>query len=308
MEWSTSFIAFNAFILIMLVLDLLVIHKKNETVSLSQSLKWVGFWAVLALLFDVVIYYTRGQLAATEFITGYLIEWTLSVDNLFVFIVIFSYFKVPEAYQHRVLFWGILGALVLRGLFILAGVTLIQNFEWTIYIFGIVLVYTGGKMFFNNEDDEPKMENNIALRITRKLFKVTDDYKQDKFFHRENGLLYITPLFLVLVIIEFTDMVFAVDSIPAVLSITHDTFIVYTSNVFAILGLRSLYFALAGMMHVFRFLKYGLSVILVFIGVKMLISNYYHVPTTLALMFVLVVLIISVSLSLIFTKKNQESK
>ncbi len=308
MEWSTSFIAFNAFILIMLVLDLLVIHKKNETVSLSQSLKWVGFWAVLALLFDVVIYYTRGQLAATEFITGYLIEWTLSVDNLFVFIVIFSYFKVPEAYQHRILFWGILGALVLRGLFILVGVTLIQNFEWTIYIFGIILVYTGGKMFFNNEDDEPKMENNIALRITRKLFKVTDDYKQDKFFHIENGLLYITPLFLVLVIIEFTDMVFAVDSIPAVLSITHDTFIVYTSNVFAILGLRSLYFALAGMMHVFRFLKYGLSVILVFIGVKMLISNYYHVPTTLALMFVLVVLIISVSLSLIFTKKNQESK
>ncbi len=206
MEWSTSFIAFNVFILIMLVLDLLVIHKKNETVSLSQSLKWVGFWAGLAILFDVIIFYTRGSHAAAEFITGYLIEWTLSVDNLFVFIVIFSYFKVPEAYQHRVLFWGILGALILRGLFILVGVTLIQNFEWTIYIFGIILVYTGGKMFFNNEDDEPQMEKNIALRITRKLFKVTDDYRQDKFFVRENGLLYITPLFLVLVIIEFTDI------------------------------------------------------------------------------------------------------
>jgi len=287
----------------MLVLDLTVFHRGSREVKFRSAMGWSAFWIALAAAFAVLIYFWRGKTPALDFTTGYLIEESLSVDNLFVFLLIFRYFKVPGHYQHKVLFWGIIGALVMRLAFIVLGVALINRFEWIIYIFGAFLIYTGIKLATSGES-EVHPDKNPVLKALRKIIPITPDYVKGKFFVQENGL-YATPLLLVLIVIETTDVLFATDSIPAVLAITRDPFIVFTSNVFAILGLRSLYFALAGMMEVFHFLHYGLAVILSFIGVKMLVSHYYTIPTHIALAVVGVVLAVSVGASVAFPKKGE---
>jgi tellurite resistance protein TerC len=257
-----------------------------------------ALWVALALGFAVIVYFWRGPDVSLQFLTGYLIEESLSVDNLFVMLMIFSYFRVPAAYQHKVLFWGILGALVMRAIFIFTGVALIEKFHWMIYLFGALLIFTGIKMAVEkNKEIHP--EHNPVLRLFRRLMPVTRDYVGGKFFVYEAGKRWATPLMVVLVLIETTDLIFAVDSVPAILSVSRDPFIVYTSNVFAILGLRSLYFALAGMMHRFHYLNYGLSVILVFVGGKMMFSDMVHIPITLALSVVMGVLMVSVGASLL---------
>jgi tellurite resistance protein TerC len=280
----------------MLVLDLGVFHRRAHTVKFREALVWSVAWIALAGIFAVVIFFWHGRTPALEFVTGYVIELSLSVDNLFVFLLIFRFFQVPAIHQHKVLFWGILGALVMRAIFIAAGVGLIQRFHWIIYVFGAFLVYSGIKLFFQ-EEAEIHPEENPMLRLFRRWVPVTDDYVGNKFFVRNPGL-YATPLFVVLLVVETTDLLFAVDSIPAILAITRDAFIVYTSNVFAILGLRSMYFALAGMMEMFRYLHYGLSLVLVFVGAKMLLSHYFEIPTHLALAAVAGVLAISVIASM----------
>ncbi len=285
----------------MLALDLGLLNRRPHRVGFREALVWSGMWIALAAAFAVVVLFWRGHTSALEFATGYVIELSLSVDNLFVFLVIFRYFKVPDERQHKVLFWGIVGALVMRGVFILAGVTLIRRFEWITYLFGAMLVYSGYKLLRQGET-EIHPEKNPVLRLFRRAFPVTHDYEGGKFFVRRAGL-YATPLFVVLLVIETTDVLFAVDSIPAVLAITLDAFIVFTSNVFAILGLRSMYFALAGMMEVFHYLHYGLSVVLIFVGIKMLGAHYIHIPTHWALGIVVAVLATSVIASLLKPKK-----
>ena len=289
-------ILFNAFVLLMLALDLGVFHRKSHDVSLREALTWTGVWIFLALVFNGILYYWKGQQQALEFFTGYLVEKALSVDNIFVFIMIFSYFQVPSKYQHKVLFWGIIGALVMRVIFIFAGAALIQKFHFTIYVFGALLIYTGYKMFFhNNTKIEP--DKNPVIRFFKRFMPVTPDLQGDKFFVKLDGKRFATPLFLVLILIETTDLIFAVDSIPAILAITQDQFIVYTSNVFAILGLRSLYFALAGVVNRFWLLSYGLAVVLVFVGIKMLLVDVYKIPIELSLAFIASIITLSVILS-----------
>jgi tellurite resistance protein TerC len=285
----------------MLVLDLGVFHRRSHTVKFREAMFWSIAWIALAGSFAAVIFFWHGRTPMLEFVTGYVIELSLSVDNLFVFLLIFRFFQVPPAHQHKVLFWGILGALVMRAIFIVAGVGLIQRFHWIIYVFGVVLVYSGIKLFFQNET-EIHPEKNPVLRVFRRWVPVTKDFEGNKFFVRRPGL-YATPLFVVLLVVETTDLLFAVDSIPAILAITRDAFIVYTSNVFAIMGLRSMYFALAGMMEMFRYLHYGLALVLVFVGAKMLVSHYVDIPTHLALAGVAGVLSISVIASIANPKK-----
>jgi tellurite resistance protein TerC len=296
-------ILFNGFVLVMLALDLGVFNRRAHSVSFREALGWSAMWIALAAGFAVVVYFWHGHAAGLEFATGYLIELSLSVDNLFVFLVIFRYFRVPDKLQHRVLFWGILGALITRGIFIVAGVGLIQRFHWIVYVFGALLVWSGIKLL-RQGDQEMDPEKNPILRLFRKWVPVTDDYVGEKFWVQQPGL-YATPLVVVLLVVESTDILFAVDSIPAVLAITLNAFIVYTSNVFAIMGLRSMYFAVAGMMDLFEYLHYGLSVVLVFIGGKMLASHYYTLPTAVALGVVVGVLVISVVASLAFPKKSK---
>jgi tellurite resistance protein TerC len=286
----------------MLVLDLGVFHRRAHTVKFREALAWSVAWIALAAIFAVVVFFWHGRTPALEFVTGYVIELSLSVDNLFVFLLIFRFFQVPAIHQHKVLFWGILGALIMRAIFIAAGVSLIERFHWIIYVFGAFLIYSGIKLFFQKEA-EIHPERNPVLRLFRRLVPVTEDYVGDKFFVRNPGL-YATPLFVVLLVVETTDLLFAVDSIPAILAITRDAFIVYTSNVFAILGLRSMYFALAGMMEMFRYLHYGLSLVLVFVGAKMLLSHYLEIPTPVALAAVASVLAISVLASMANPKKK----
>jgi len=289
--------SFGTFVLTMLALDLGVFHRHARVVDVKEALRWSAMWIALALLFNLGVYLWYGTDAALAFLTGYVLEESLSVDNLFVFLMILSYFSVPLVYQHKVLFWGILGALIMRAIFIAAGVGLIQRFHWIVYVFGAFLVYSGIKLFRQGEA-EIHPERNPVLRLLRRWVPVTKDYEGDKFFVQRTGLL-ATPLLVVLVVVETTDLLFAVDSIPAILAITRDAFIVYTSNVFAILGLRSMYFALAGMMEMFRYLHYGLSVVLVFVGAKMLLSHYYEVPTVVALGAVAGILLLSVAASLL---------
>jgi tellurite resistance protein TerC len=286
----------------MLVLDLGVFHRRAHTVKFREALAWSAAWVAMAAIFAAVIFFWHGRTPALEFVTGYVIELSLSVDNLFVFLLIFRFFRVPSIHQHKVLFWGILGALIMRAIFIAAGVGLIQRFHWIVYVFGAFLVYSGIKLFFQNEA-EIHPEKNPVLRLFRRWVPVTKDYVGNKFFVR-SPTLYATPLFVVLLVVETTDLLFAVDSIPAILAITRDAFIVYTSNVFAILGLRSMYFALAGMMEMFRYLHYGLSLVLVFVGAKMLLSHYVEIPTPIALAAVAGVLSISVIASLAHPKKK----
>jgi tellurite resistance protein TerC len=286
----------------MLVLDLGLFHRRAHTVKFREALAWSAAWIALAAIFAVIIFFWHGRTPALEFATGYVIELSLSVDNLFVFLLIFRFFRVPAIHQHKVLFWGILGALIMRAVFIAAGVGLIVRFHWIIYVFGAFLVYSGIKLFFQKEA-EIHPEKNPILRLFRRWVPVTKDYVGSKFFVRSPGL-YATPLFIVLLVVETTDLLFAVDSIPAILAITRDAFIVYTSNVFAILGLRSMYFALAGMMEMFRYLHYGLSLVLIFVGAKMLLSHYFEIPTPVVLTVVAGVLAISVIASMVNPKRN----
>ncbi|CUU05111.1 tellurite resistance protein TerC [Candidatus Kryptobacter tengchongensis] len=295
---TIMWILFNVFVLGMLALDLGVFHRKAHEVKFKEAIIWSVVWIVLALIFNLLVYFWHGTQAAVEFLTGYLIEKSLSVDNIFVFLMIFTYFGVKPMYQHKVLFWGILGAIIMRAIFIFAGITLIKIFHPIIYVFGIFLVFTGVKMALQ-KDREIHPERNPVLKVFRRLFKITPNYVDGKFFVKEGKRLIATPLFVVLLVVESTDVVFAVDSIPAIIAITRDPFIVYTSNIFAILGLRALYFAIAGFVKLFRYFKYGLSVVLVFIGVKMLISDFYKIPTVFALIVVFSIITISILASIL---------
>jgi tellurite resistance protein TerC len=296
-------ILFNVFVLLMLALDLGVFHRQDHEVSLREALTWTFIWVSLAMLFNTILFYWKGRQQALEFFTGYLIEKALSVDNIFVFIMIFIYFHIPSKYQHKVLFWGILGALIMRVIFIFAGVAIIEKFHFTIYFFGALLVYTGYKMFnHNNARIEP--DKNPLIRFFKRFMPVTPQLQEDNFFIQLNGKRFATPLFLVLILIETTDLIFAVDSIPAILAITQDQFIVYTSNVFAILGLRSLYFALAGIVHRFWLLSYGLAVVLVFVGIKMLLIDLYKIPIEWSLIFIASIITGSIFLSFIIKRSN----
>lgn len=297
-------VVFNIFVLAMLALDLGVFHRTAHVVRFKEALMWSAIWVSLALLFFLGIFFWRSRQTALEFLTGYLIEEALSVDNLFVFLLIFSYFRVPSLYQHKVLFWGILGALIMRAIFIVVGVTLVQKFHWIIYLFGAFLILTGTKMTLQN-DKEIHPEKNPVLRLFQRFMPVTDRYEEGRFFVGREGRYLATPLFVVLLVVETTDVIFAVDSIPAVLAITLDPFIVYTSNVFAILGLRSLYFALAGMMTLFHYLHYGLSAILVFVGAKMLLADIYKIPVGIALGVVASFLMTSIIASIVHPRKEE---
>ena len=300
---SFIWVCFIGFVLFMLVLDLGVFHRKSHEIKIKEALIWSAVWISLALIFNYGIYVFLGKEKAIEFLTGYIVEKSLSVDNLFVFIMLFTYFKVDVKHQHKVLFWGILGALVMRAIFIFAGVALINKFHWIIYIFGALLIFTGIKMLFHKEENiDP--DRNPLVKLFKKIFPVTEKEHGDKFFVRLNGRTVATPLFIVLLMVEFTDLIFAVDSIPAILAITNDTFIIFSSNVFAILGLRALYFALTGITKYFYYLKYGLSAILVFVGIKMTIVDFYKVPIVSSLLVISGILIISVVVSVLRPKNN----
>jgi len=295
---------FSLFVLTMLILDLGVFHRTAHVVKIKEALLWSALWIALALAFNAGIYFWQGPVKALEFLTGYLIEEALSVDNLFVFVVIFSYFRVEPLYQHRVLFWGILGAIIMRAFFIAMGVTLIKQFHWVIYLFGGFLVFTGVKMALQ-KDKELHPEKNPLLKLFRRYTPVTESYVDGKFFVGRKGRTMATPLFVVLLLVEATDLMFAVDSIPAVLAITHDPFIVDTSNIFAIFGLRSIFFALSGIIQLFQYLQYGLAAILVFVGVKMLLADVYKIPVTIALGVVASILAVSVIASIAWPPKEK---
>jgi tellurite resistance protein TerC len=309
MQQLWPWVGFNVFVLAMLALDLFVFHREAHEVRLKEAAGWSIFWVALALLFNVGLYYVRGADDGLAFLTGYLIEKALSVDNIFVFVLVFSYFDVPPRYQHRVLFWGILGALVMRGAMIGAGALLIARFHWIIYVFGAFLVITGIRMATQTERAiEP--ESNPVIRLVRRFIPVSNAYQGQRFFTRQEigGRMrrVATPLFIVLVLVETTDLIFALDSIPAIFAVTTDPFLVYTSNVFAILGLRALYFLLAGVIHRFHYLKLALSLVLVFVGAKMLLTDVYHVPIAISLGVIAVLLATSIVASLLFPKAVAE--
>lgn len=300
MTETLFWILFNIFVAVMLALDLGVFHRSSQRPTLRQSLVWSGLWIALAGTFAIVIYAWQGRGAALEFSTGYVIELSLSADNLFIFLLIFRYFKLPEVEQYRVLFWGIIGAILMRAVFIFAGVGLIRRFHWIIYAFGLLLVYSGLRLVLQR-GAQVDPEKNPVLRLFRRLFPVTDEYVGGKFFvQREKR--YATPLLLVLLVIETTDVIFAIDSIPAVLAITLNTFIVYSSNIFAILGLRSLFFALSSLMDIFEYLHYGISCVLIFVGTKMLISHYYTIRTDISLAVIGAILLVTIVASALHRK------
>lgn len=294
-------ILFNIFVAGMLALDLGIFHRRTQTLRLRQALAWSALWIGLAAIFAAVLYLWQGHQAALEFSTGYVIELSLSADNLFIFLLIFRYFRLPEPEQYRVLFWGIIGAIVMRAAFIFAGVGLIRRFHWVIYLFGLLLVYSGVRLLFQR-GAQVDPEKNPVLRMFRRFIPVTDDYVDGKFFVRRERL-YATPLLLVLLVIETTDVIFTIDSIPAVLAITLNTFIVYTSNIFAILGLRSLFFALSSLMDMFKYLHYGISCVLVFVGFKMLVSHYYVIRTDVSLAVIAGILLVTIVAS-VFRRKQ----
>ena len=289
----------------MLALDLGVFQRNPHKIKVKEALIWSAVWVILALIFNVFIYYDMGEQKALEFFTGYLLERSLSVDNIFVFVLLFSYFKVPALYQHKVLFWGVLGALILRAILIGIGSIMVAKFGWIIYIFGGFLLFTGFKMAFQT-DKEIEPENNIIIRTFKKLFPVTHEYHDGKFIVKINNKKFATPLLVVLVAVEFADLVFAFDSIPAIFAVTTDPFIIYTSNIFAILGLRTLYFAIESIMHKFHYLKIGLSLILIFIGFKMLIIDLYKIPIVFSLSIIALILVASIVYSLAKPLKKGE--
>lgn len=296
-------IGFLVFMCAMLALDLGVFNRKAHAVSVKEAGTWTAVWVSLALLFNLGLYFLAGHQVGLEFLTGYLIEYSLSVDNIFVFLLLFGAFGVPAKYQHRVLFWGILGAVILRGGMIAIGASLINNFHWVIYIFGAFLIIVGIRMFFTDQEEQIDFEEHVVMRFVRRFFPVTHQYHGQKFIALENGRRVMTPLLMVLILIEFTDLVFAIDSIPAIFAITQDPFIVFTSNMFAILGLRSLYFLLAGIVKRFVYLHYGLAVILSFVGIKMLLTFFdIHISIVLSLGFILLTLAVTIIASLIKTR------
>ena len=297
-------IGFHIFVFIMLALDLGVFHRHTHKVPVKEAIIWSCVWISLALLFNLFVFFEFGKTRALEFLTGYVIEYSLSVDNIFVFILIFSYFAVNNQYQHKILFLGILGALIMRGIFIFTGIALINRFHWVVIIFGGFLVFTGIRMLFQKET-EVDPEKNTVVKFFRRFLPVTKSLHGDKLIIRQNRRLYATPLFLVLLIIESSDLIFAVDSIPAILAISKSTFIVYTSNIFAILGLRSLYFAIAGIMGYFRYLKVGLAFVLTFVGLKML-GSYFHfeIPIVTSLGIIISILLVSI-LASVFIKREE---
>ena len=295
-------IGFNVFVLAMLALDLGVFHKKCHVVTFKESITWTAVWVTLAMIFNAWLWKTYGPQKGLEFFTGYVIEKSLSVDNVFVWAMLFTYFAVPPLYQHKILFWGVIGALIMRAGMIFLGAALITKFAWIIYIFGAFLILTGLKMIFKKEE-EIHPENNPVVRWFKKFMPVTPDFRGEKFFVRENGIRMATPLFVVLILVEITDLIFAVDSIPAIFAVTKDPFIVYTSNVFAILGLRSLFFALSGVMDKFHYLKIGLGVVLTFVGVKMILAHTdYKIDTVASLGVIVAILTASVVASLVKPK------
>lgn len=299
LEVSTEFwVGFFTFIFVLLALDLGVFNRKSHVISVREAFMWTGFWVSLALGFAILVFFKWGKDAALTFLTGYLLEESLSIDNLFVFIMVFASFKIPQKYQHRLLYWGVLGALIMRGIFIFAGIALFTRFHWLVYVFGAFLVFTGIKMLFESEEDIELSETRVMRVLSRFLPMDISHRDTPELFTRQSGKLVATKYFVALFVIEFSDLIFALDSIPAVLAISSDPFIVYTSNIFAILGLRSLYFALEGSMHLFEYLKYGISVVLVFVGVKMAISSFYKVPVVYALLFIVLSLGLSMLLSL----------
>jgi tellurite resistance protein TerC len=301
-----AWIGFTVFVLAMLALDLGVFNRGAHVVSVKQAGVWVAVWVTLAVLFGIGLFAIRGPEPALEFFAGYVIEYSLSMDNIFVFVLIFTAFAVPAAYQHRVLFWGILGALVMRGLMIFAGAALIERFHWIIFVFGAFLVVSGIRMAMGGvEGVHP--ENNPVIRLVRRLLPVTPGYRGEKFFVRDAGRLMATPLFIVLVMVETTDLVFAVDSIPAIFAVTRDPFIVYTSNVFAILGLRSLYFVLRGAVDRFHYLRHSLATILTFVGVKMLLTDIYKIPIGIALLVIVLSLAVGIAASLVRERRAGEA-
>ncbi len=291
---------FTLFILAMLALDLGVFQRKPRTISIYEALGWFGVWTGMALIFNfgIILFHERGAEAGMEFFTGFLVEKALSVDNLFVFLLIFGFFKVPQTYQHKVLFWGIIGAIVMRIAFILGGLALLDLFHWMIYVFGGFLLFTGITMMRKKDDALADLENNRVIRLAKRLLPVTDKYDGSKFWTRVGGKWMVTPLFIVLLVVESSDILFAVDSIPAIFAVTNDPFIIYTSNIFAILGLRALYFAVAGFMRMFHFLHYGLASIIIALGIKMLVSDVYKVPVAFSLVLIMVILLVCVIVSL----------
>jgi tellurite resistance protein TerC len=296
-------IGFHLLIFFLLALDLGIFNKKAHRIKVREALIWICFWISLALLFNLFTLIQWGRDKALEFLTGYLIEYSLSIDNIFVFILVFTYFSIKPEYQHKILYWGILGALIMRGIFIFTGIALIKKFEWIVIIFGGFLVFTGIRMLFQKEASVDPEKNRVA-RIFRKFFPITDNLHNSKFLVRQNGKLYVTPLFLVLLVIESSYLIFAVDSIPAILAISKDRFIVYTSNIFAILGLRSLYFAVSGIMDIFRYLKIGIALILTFVGFKMLASYiHFEIPVLTSLIVIVSILFISILASVLIKKK-----
>jgi len=299
------YVFFTAAIIALLLVDLGLFQRKERDIKIKEALGWSAVWITLALLFNVGLFFWHGKEASLQFLTGYLIELTLSVDNLFVFVLIFMYFKVPTQYQHKVLFWGIIGAQVMRGLLIGLGVTLILKFHWILYVFGMFLVFTGIKMGFQDEAAEISPERNILVRVFRKFMPITAGYHGSRFFVKLDGRRYATLLFVVVLVVETTDLVFALDSIPAIFAITTDPFIIYTSNIFAILGLRSLYFALAGLMNLFHYLKIGLAVVLSFVGTKMLLAEVFPIPIMLTLLVVGGVILLSILASWIWPKREK---
>lgn len=309
MSKTALFIAFNVGVLAVLAIDLGVFNKKAHAATVREAATWSAVWITLSLGFAGLVLHLYGKQPALEFVTGYLIEYSLSIDNIFVIVLIFSYFRIPEKYQHRVLFWGIIGALVMRGAMIGAGALLIQRFHWIIYVFGAFLIFTGIRMATHDEADiEP--EANPILRLVRRIMPITHDYRGQEFFVKEPPTrgappaIMATPLFVVLVLVETTDLIFAVDSIPAIFAVTRDPFLVYTSNVCAILGLRSLYFLLAGVINKFHLLKLGIAAVLTFVGVKMLLSGYYEIPIHVSLLVIVAVLAVSVIASIAFPRKE----
>ncbi len=298
------FFLFNAFILAMLALDLGVFNRKAHTITLKEAVVWSVVWTVLALAFNTGVFVVAGTTKGLEFLTGYLIERALSFDNIFVFVIIFSYFGVPAQYHHKALFWGVVGALITRSIFIAAGTALIIHFEWILYIFGGILIISGWKMMME-KNIEVHPDRNIFIRMTRRFFPVSSGYESPKFFLRKDGRLFLTPLFLVLITVETTDIVFAVDSIPAVFGVTQDPFIVYSSNVFAILGLRATYFLLAGIMDSFHYVSHGLSLVLIFIGLKMLVAGFFPISILASLIIVAVILMVAIIASIIRNRRQR---
>lgn len=296
-------VGFNIFVIAFLLLDLFIHGRKPHAIGFKEAIGWSIFWIAIALLFNLMLLYTHGSQSALDFLAGYLVEKSLSVDNLFVFLLIFSAFKTPEHLLHKVLFYGILGAIIMRAVFIFGGIALVQRFGWIFYLFGIFLIYAGVKMF-KQKESEMHPERNPLVTWAKKWFPITEKYAGNSFFVKQDGKYYGTPLFLTLLTVEFTDLIFAIDSIPAIFAITMDPFIVYTSNIFAVLGLRALFFALKISLGIFHLLHYAIGAILVFVGIKILIGPWYHMPTPLALGFIAVSLTIAILLSIIYPKND----